>query len=352
MYDKDLYLFLTNACPNRCKYCYIKYGYLSMTEEDIDRYINEYKPKRIIFFGGEPLVRIDLFKYTVKKYWDSGIIFQLVTSTMANWDEFVEFYKEYRIPELQVSWDGFTDSRIGADGTPIDEKVWNNIMKLIFKMIYGWKEKPNFDIKTVINNKNIDELLSLHYWYMFFKSGMVPNYTGIAGQFVIAHGEDYDENFYEILKRDLPKTFDIDHLYIDHMNKIISYLDRADRCSCDIGKYRTITPDGKVGCCTALSQYDYEINEQLAQERCTSPECNDCEYSYMCDGGCRYERYLKYGEEWPNKHLDCTCRIMKIWDNSIKSFLNSLDKNGKIKLREKIKDHKSEMYKRYGVEMK
>jgi len=135
------------------------------------------------------------------------------------------------------------------------------------------------------------------------------------------------------------------------MNKIVSYLERSEGCSCDIGKYITITPDGKVGCCTALSQYDYQIDEQLVQERCTSDDCKNCPYSYMCDGGCRYERYIAFGDDWQNKHLKSTCRIMRIWDTSIAKFLNSLSNDDKKILMNKIKVFKKWNYSRFGVDM-
>ena len=342
MYNRNLYLFLTNACPNRCEYCYIKYNGLSMTEDDIDKYIKKYKPFRIIFFGGEPLVRIDLLKYTVKKYWNSGIIFQLVTSTMSNWREFIEFYKEYRIPELQISWDGKTDSRIGADGKPIADRVWNNINALAYELERSHLE-INFDIKTVINNYNVKDLLRLHYLYKDL------DHIGIHGQFVIAHGEDYTDEFYEDLRKLLPLTFDLDKMYVEHMNKIISYLEQSEGCSCDIGKYITISPNGKEDICTALSQFDYNIDFQLSQERCKSEDCQHCKYFYMCDGGCRYERYLKFKDKWEYNHLSCTCKIMEIWHESIERFLSQCRSDpNKTKLRKLITRYKFWNNKRYG----
>ena len=350
MYDRDLYLFLTNACPNRCEYCYIKYGHLSMTEEDIDKYIEKYNPKRIIFFGGEPLVRIDLYKYTVKKYWNSGIKFQLVTSTMANWEEFIEFHKEYPIPELQVSWDGWTDSRIGADGKSISKTVYGNIIQLAYDLRNDGLAKHteySFDIKCVINNHNIKDFKELHE---LFKTFSKIYGVRINGQFVIAHGEDYDDQFYIDLRRQLYQTFDLDKMYVEHMNKIISFLDRSDGCSCDIGKYITVTPDGKEGICTALSQCDCNIDFQLAQERCKSEDCQKCKYSYMCDGGCRYERWMKFGDDWPNRHLDATCKIMEIWHEAIKKFVSQCRSDpNKTKLRKLITRYKWLSHERYGM---
>ncbi|MBF1108585.1 MAG: radical SAM protein, partial [Solobacterium sp.] len=53
---KEIYLMLTEACPNRCEYCYIKGrdNPATMTFEQIDQIIQTEKPSRILFFGGEP----------------------------------------------------------------------------------------------------------------------------------------------------------------------------------------------------------------------------------------------------------------------------------------------------------
>ena len=55
---KEIYLMLTEACPNRCEYCYIKGrdNPATMTFDQIDKIIQEEKPSRILFFGGEPLL--------------------------------------------------------------------------------------------------------------------------------------------------------------------------------------------------------------------------------------------------------------------------------------------------------
>ena len=44
---KEIYLFLTNQCPNRCHYCYIKYNNDCLTEKDIDECIEQNKPNRV-----------------------------------------------------------------------------------------------------------------------------------------------------------------------------------------------------------------------------------------------------------------------------------------------------------------
>src|SRR5574344_1644717 len=142
---RELYLLLTEACPNRCEYCYIRdrSNPSSMSMKDIDKYIAKYNPTRILFFGGEPLVRLDLIRDTVMKYYGK-IKFQVVTSTSVNFKEFLAFNEKYPLDEIQLSWDGFNDNRIDAFGKRICDKTYENI-------IYAINNKLKFDIKTVIS---------------------------------------------------------------------------------------------------------------------------------------------------------------------------------------------------------
>ena len=88
---KEIYLMLTEACPNRCEYCYIKGrdNPKTMTFEQIENIIETERPTRILFFGGEPLLCLDLIEKTMEKYY-SKIKFQIVTSTVVNFKEFIE----------------------------------------------------------------------------------------------------------------------------------------------------------------------------------------------------------------------------------------------------------------------
>lgn len=333
----ELYLFLTEQCPNRCAYCYIHFNNSSMTKEDIDKYLALYKPDRVIFFGGEPLVRLDLLEYTVLKYYGK-IKFQVVTSTCANFKEFIEFHKEHPLNEVQLSWDGFTDSRVDVNGKSIADKVLNNIY-------YAIDQGLKFDIKTVINNENIKDLSKIHD---LFKEWKYKYKDTANGQFVIAHGENYSEEFYTELEKQLPYVFDLDKMYVDFLNKITAYLNHDYRyASCNIGKYITVNPDGCKNICTAMSQYRYNLDSELSQRRCKNLACQNCEYSYLCDGGCRYERYLKYRDNWQNDYLDCTCRIIKIFAKTIENFLNNLSPQDQQRLLNKILEYKRWNYERY-----
>ena len=60
----------------------------------------------------------------------------------------------------------------------------------------------------------------------------------------------------------------------------------------------------------------------------------------MCDGGCRYERYKVFGDDWKHHHLESTCRTVEIYNNSVKQFINGLSTEQTEKLTETILRYK------------
>ena len=338
MYD-EIYFMLTEACPNRCKYCYIKNRGVKNTI-DLDTVIskvNEHNPQRIIFFGGEPLLELDKIKYLTKKYYGK-IKLQVVTSTSANFKEFMtDIYEKTdpRLFDLQVSWDGFMPNRINAAGENIAQKT--------YEMIEWAKEfKRGFDIKCVISEDNVSNLLDIHDKFLNY----YPKYN-ISGQFVIAHRVDATNDYFSELGKLLPETFDLRHAYSLHLNMLVAYLNHDIKfMSCDAGKYIVIKPDGSECYCTALSQdNDNESFTRMGlQEPCYSDDCAICKYAYICDGGCRYERYKVFGDKWKDNHLSETCKMMEIWDSCFHKWWDNSSYAYKQKIVDKISQYNA--YKR------
>lgn len=340
---KEIYLFLTNQCPNRCHYCYIKYNNDCLTEKDIDECIEQNKPNRVVFFGGEPLMRLDLMEYTLEKYHDQ-MNFQVITSSMANWKEFIKFQKKWNI-ELQISWDGFKDSRVDTSGRSIADRVLKNINYAISEGL------DRFDIKTVINNANVKDIPRLNK--LFHR---LDKEFHINGQYCIARGEDHDNQWFKDLEENLYCTFEgtLEHPYTENLNKIMAYINRAPMQSCAAGKEQSYLTDKTMSSCTSIAFTDqkYEDFDKI-QKRCTSKDCQieNCKYFYLCDGGCRYERMLKFGDKWLDNYLPETCKLMEVYDNLITKYLASLNHEELEKLYKLIMRYKNWLYKVNNVDM-
>lgn len=329
---KEIYLMLTEACPNRCEYCYIKGrdNPKSMTFEQIEEIIRVENPTRIIFFGGEPLLKIELIEQVLEKYYGK-IKFQVVTSTVVNFKEFIELDKKYPFSEIQLSWDGFSDkNRVDTCGNSISKTVYDNIQ-------YAISQGTKFDVKCVIGNENIQIFDEIHETFVEWKKKYNVN-----GEFVLAHRPYYAPEYLELFKEKYKKTFTLERMYMEHMNRIIAILQDDDNFgSCDVGKYKVITPYGEESYCTALSQEDKKFGDELLQKPCKNPKCDDCKCRCMCDGGCRYERYLEFGDEWEYNFLESTCIMMHVYYDTIKEWLDSLNEEETERLYEIIQRYKA-----------
>ena len=195
------YVMLTEKCPLRCKYCYISHYDNSeiCKMEYVDKLIDRFAEKpTIVFFGGEPLLQLDLIKDIVKKY-KSKCFFQLVTSGSIN---FIKFLKEVYIPNredflIQLSYDGTdSNSRIFINNKPSEI----NIKEVLLEAL---KLDCSFETRTVISDSNIDTLYSTYNELKDIHSKFNKFYF----DFNLAHQKQFSKDFYGKLYSQLNKIF-------------------------------------------------------------------------------------------------------------------------------------------------
>lgn len=304
-YQVDFYLMLTEACPLRCEYCYIKDrdNPTRMSRDTMDLMMKKVQTKpRIIFFGGEPLLGIVDIKWFTEKYEDDVKVFQIVTSTFprANFHELIEnVIKPSSKPwELQLSFDGFEGSERKLVNTdPVAQQVYENIL-------YTLEQGIKLQVRCVINDSNI---YYFHDTYKQFKR-MSEEYSGLFyADFTLVHETNLDSDFPEVLKRELGMI--LDDILTDEnpfitaglASMIGSILEDRKCMACNVGSEIIIRPNGDIYPCTMLSQYsedfkmghitDRELNTDIATDVHERPaDCDTCDYNKYCFGGCRYER--------------------------------------------------------------
>ena len=130
-------LHVSNDCNLRCKYCYANGGSYNqtrrlMTLETANSFINFCEKnfnyvKRIVFFGGEPILNLNIMEYICKRFNDdfhSNKIsfipeFAIITNGTILTDRIIEFINKY-ISIITVSIDGLKDindaNRIDKNG--------------------------------------------------------------------------------------------------------------------------------------------------------------------------------------------------------------------------------------------
>jgi uncharacterized protein len=331
------YLVLTNGCNLRCNYCYCKerdkndempFEYV----EKIKKAFTCYNKPRIIFFGGEPLIKIDLMKRIVESYKDD-FVFQVVTNGTINLHRFVEeIYKPYRkIFDVQVSWDGNKTTRKMFSGKESNDIVYENMLKEL-------QNGASFEGRCVLSDDSVN---SFYETYLTFKE--LNHQYRFGGDFTIAHVPSFSESYKTVLGQQLEmiyedmrkELFSKDFYGVPFIMKtIVNVLQKRPVISCDIGTCIVVKPNGDLYPCTILSQQAERfklgnINDDIDTEIITklrSPaSCQkDCPVKSLCDGGCRYERILNFGEYWHESICGHTCGIYNEIFNRTNAFLKSL----------------------------
>ncbi len=334
----DIYIMLTEKCPMRCEYCYIRHredgG--SITRETIDKLMEKVTGRpRIIFFGGEPLLKINHMKWFIGKYGDRCSAFQTVTSAAVNFDQ---FYEEVYKPnahkfDLQMSWDGTAGTRKLAGGV-------NNSLKVYSRIDFLLKENALFQVRSVINDTNVDELYDLYEEFRHI-SGQHENF---CADMTLAHQEQYDKSFPRKLKAGLEQILESIRTEIDEgrkpyiqqwiLNCLSASLNHDPIMGCNVGTEIIVRPNGDIYPCTMLSQLgdrfrmgnvnDPMLDTSVIGELIRQPaECSGCGFRDRCMGGCRYEKMMRTGDLYIVN--PCYCEQAVVIIPVVEKWLRSLD---------------------------
>lgn len=170
---KTILLLLTYRCNLHCKYCFyniddiqhsgikdLKVKRDELTEDEIYKMIiqpaKELDVKRIIFSGGEPMIRKDICKL-IHKSLDVGLDSILQTNLTLDISDLLSDEEIMRNMYFRVSLDGLEDKNDNERGTGSYNKTINNINKII-KYYKNHDIKSRLSINTVVTQNNISEL--------------------------------------------------------------------------------------------------------------------------------------------------------------------------------------------------
>ena len=338
----DIYLMLTERCPMRCEYCYIKHRAdgESMTRETMDKVMERVTGRpRIIFFGGEPLLKVDEMEWFIDKYKDRCCGFQTVTSMAVNFDD---FYRRIYEPnkdnfDLQLSWDGIAGTRKLAGGI-------NNSSDTYEKIEFMLHQDGPFQVRTVINDTNVDDLYGLYIKY----DKLTKAHENFCADMTLAHQESYNPSFPKKLEKALNQILSrvecqIENREIPYIEQwVLTYIASAANgnplMGCNVGAEIIIRPNGDIYPCTMLSQcgerfrmgniYDVNLDMSILESLVKQPNgCDGCSLKRHCMGGCRYERIARTGD------LDivnpCYCDQAKVVVPTVLDWLGSISNDVK-----------------------
>ena len=328
-----LYLILTMNCNFDCTYCYIRSNNktnmpASVATSAIEYFLSEpaQYDRRIIFYGGEPLLNFDVLKYSVEFTKKSitllsidrdSVHFEVITNGSLITNKIARFFAKEDI-SVSVSLDGpeqvndryrrYIDNR----GTFADTINGINILK---------ENNVDLGISCTIGNHNALCLDDVFLW--IYETLGIKNIG-----FNIIQGFQSDEEPCTPIKnvtKNIIRCFKIareKEIYEQRIMRIVnSFVYRKiypiDCGGC--GRQIVITPDGKYGPCPGfISQNMYFKNlpvsnikedqtfaEWAKRSPLNIPECIKCEALGLCGGGCPYHAFINAGDIWELDERHC-----------------------------------------------
>ena len=345
---QTLVLHVTDACNLGCRYCYYGNGGHGaaakerMSPETAARAVDflmahsgKLKEVIIVFFGGEPLLNLDLIRFIVddarKKALEKGlrVDFAVTTNGTLFTDKAITFLKENNIG-VTISMDGFETAHDRFRRFPNGAPSYGAILPGLTKFLAERGEKPVVARVTVAGGANhvpeiLDHLLALG----FSEAGFAPVTTGdlsyqlSPGEMakLLAHFKTLSDIFISHAKKDEFYGFTnlIDNLVVLHEGERKDY-----PCGAGMGLF-SVDPKGGLYLCQRLtgeassrmgdifSGFDRTALSRFRKKAFISEKkaCSACWVRKICAGGCYHEALVREGGLLePNLHY---CQWIKDW---------------------------------------
>lgn len=344
---------ISASCTLSCPYCFAQtdegFRFEDYTIESIAKIVdfvmkqNEGNEKLItfVFFGGEPLLKVDIMKYTINycatHYSSRKVNYSITTNGTVLSDNIIDFLKEHNIA-IMLSMDGpdneFNLRRFknGESSVPL---LMENIEKLRERGVI-----PQIRATLVNENPYICET------YSFFEDMKIP--FNIAFSYVSEnknHTYDrYDEPILQSIREQMDKLQDyyvekikkrepIYNMLFNELTQVLRFrIRKSIACSAGIN-YFTITSDGNIfSCAHMMNDEKYRIGtiETGIEDRTDySPvsveeiaDCQSCWAQHLCMGGC-FAQKISSGKSNNSAKRENECELERIiWEFYIRFFHN------------------------------
>lgn len=308
----------TLKCNITCKHCYVgvmRDAYIDMTIDNAISIIEKLPEKtEVILHGGEPaLMGVDYYTAVTKNFHDK-ISFSIQTNLTLIDEKWIPFLSNITQGRVSTSYD------YGSSLRPINKKDWVKRVKLLqrhninpYVVSIFWKRNQSVDIREMIDFfQNIGTSFRLNY---------VENigYASDNGFWSLRH----NRFLYAAAIKNLFDMWFMNpnaKILVDPCAEIMSFFlvgGSVKKCPFSSKCYANIiciNPNGDVFPCGGFDcfpgfRYGNLINEgytdilqsdRYIEAGCRTlnlPEkCQNCDYFFVCEGGCRLEAFSYYGD--------------------------------------------------------
>ena len=342
---KALCIHICHDCNFRCRYCFADEGAYhskreSMTEETakaaVDFLLQNSGKRKVLemdFFGGEPLLNLDVIKSTVAYAKEQGakcgkkFLFTTTTNALLLNDDVIEFFNA-EMENVVLSLDGRPEVHDAIRKSINGKGTYALIIDKIKKFVASRGDKSYY-VRGTFTSKNLDFAKDVTFIadQGFDSISMEPVVTDIDElQIKEEHLERINQEYETLCEEYLQyhkdgKGFNFFHFNIDLeggpcLSKRVS--------ACGAGnEYFSVLPNGDLYPCHQFAS-DKEFYMGNVWDGITKPEiretfknsclftrekCGDCFAKFVCSGGCNANNYHFNGDI--NKPYEVTCEMMK-----------------------------------------
>lgn len=342
---KALCLHVSHDCNLRCKYCFADEGAYHSVRETmsfetakaaIDFLLKESGSRKVLeadFFGGEPLMNLDVVKRTVYYAKEEGakrnkkFLFTTTTNGLLLDDDTIEFFNA-EMENVVLSLDGRKEIHDEVRKTVNGKGSFDAVIGKIKKFVKARGDK-HYYVRGTFTAKNLD--FSKDVLFLadegFDSLSVEPVVTDIPDlqireEHLPVIEKEYETLCDEYVRREAAgKGFNFFHFNVDLeggpcLSKRVS--------ACGAGnEYFSVVPNGDIYPCHQFAgdkkwrmgnvfegRIDKDLREKFAKSCLfTRKKCGDCFAKFICSGGCNANNYHYNGDI--DEPYEMTCAMMK-----------------------------------------
>lgn len=357
---KAMCLHVSHDCDLRCKYCFASTGDFGGGRKLLDEktgfeaidYLLKYSKGRhnleLDFFGGEPLMNLEVVKSIVKyarskeKEYDKLFRFTITTNGVLLDDDAIEFINK-EMSNVVLSIDGRREVndaiRQTINGKGSYDVIVPHFQKLVKERTSGKNSFDQYYARGTFTKHNLDFMQDvLHLNELGFDQISVePVVSSEYADYAITEKdlprifEEYEALSKEMIRRNHDGTgFNFFHFMID-LEQGPCAIKRLRGCGCG-NEYVAVTPDGDVyPCHQFVGMQDWkmgsvhDLSVDLKKKKFfaeanvyAKQECKNCWAKFYCSGGCNANNLQYAGDvlkphkiscELEKKRLECAIMI-------------------------------------------
>ena len=332
----SLWINVVHTCNLACKYCFVNKGKydnsgeimtLQVAEAEVEEWLKNLDEKQkvfnVIFFGGEPLLNLEVIKYIVHKVnmrmdeLKSQCIYYLTTNGTIINDEVIELLNNNDFV-FSISIDGLefihNYNRIFLNGKGSYYKVMDNSKKLL-----------EIQPKTIINMVVRKEAIPLisesvkFLWEKGFKSVKVALSLEEEVEFTIEDIFEYRDQMEKLANITYENILRGNDCVLENVINVFTDLSKRSNCgNCALymNRLSVVDPNGrKYKCYKEISDSEHQEYSHIFIE-----ECTNCWAVALCGEGCPLDHKLYTKDFYKRDKMLCISQ-KAVYDIAIKLYI-------------------------------